>query len=176
MENGASARGNARDAVLSSRRLIHSLKASADERRTTAEKIADLLTRRFGSMAFLIANLLWFALWLVWNGGLIPGLQPFDPFPFQLLTMIVSLEAIFLSIIVLISQNRGERVADLRQEMDLQLDIVTEDELTKMMKMLALLLEKQGVDISNDDELQEMLRPTNIEKIQAILEEQINTK
>ncbi|MBK8035074.1 MAG: DUF1003 domain-containing protein [Chloroflexi bacterium] len=90
--------------------------------------------------------------------------------------MIVSLEAIFLSIIVLISQNRGERVADLRQEMDLQLDILTEDELTKMMRMLALLLEKQGLDVSNDTELQEMLRPTNIEKIQTILEEQINLK
>ncbi|MBK9746958.1 MAG: DUF1003 domain-containing protein [Anaerolineae bacterium] len=176
MDNGVSARDNARDAVLSSRRLIHSLKARADERRTTPEKIADALTSRFGSMGFLIFNVVWFTIWLAWNNGLIPGLQPFDPFPFQLLTMIVSLEAIFLSIIVLISQNRGERVADLRQEMDLQLDILAEDELTKMMRMLALLLEKQGLDVSNDTELQEMLRPTNIEKIQTILEEQINVK
>ncbi len=174
-EVNSATRETADVALESSRHIIRSLKTRADARRTLPEKIADTMTHRFGSMVFLIINIVWFSGWLIWNGGLIPGLQPFDPFPFQLLTMMVSLEAIFLAIIVLISQNRGERVADLRQETDLQLDILTEVELTKMMKMLCMVLEKQGVDISDDDELQEMLRPTNIEKIESILEDQINT-
>ncbi|MBK8035075.1 MAG: hypothetical protein IPK17_37340 [Chloroflexi bacterium] len=83
MDNGVSARDNARDAVLSSRRLIHSLKARADERRTTPEKIADALTSRFGSMGFLIFNVVWFTIWLAWNNGQIPAYNRLTRFRFN---------------------------------------------------------------------------------------------
>ncbi len=158
---------------VTSRRIIKSLKAEADKKRKITEKIADTMTAACGSITFLVFNVFWFALWVVWNMGFIPGLKPFDPYPFGLLTMIVSLEAIILAIFVLISQNRGAKVDDLREEVDLQVDIITEQELTKLMTMVALLLEKNGVDISKDEELQGMLRPTNFDKIKKALEKQV---
>jgi uncharacterized membrane protein len=155
---------------------IRSLKAQADAQRSTADKIADWLTTRSGSMPFLIANLLWFVVWIAINTGLIPFIQPFDPFPFGLLTMIVSLEAIVLSIAVLISQKRAEQIADLRAEVDLQVDILAERELTKALYMMRMVLEKQGIDLSEDEEFQAMLEPTNVTQIEQIIERQIAGK
>jgi uncharacterized membrane protein len=116
---------------------------------------------------------IWFGGWLIINIGWIPGIVPFDPFPFGLLTTIVSLEAIFLAIIVLISQNRGSNISEIREEVDLQMDVITEHELTKSIEMLALLLEKNGIDFSQDKELHRMLKPTNLQKIEQALEKEI---
>ena len=157
-----------------SRKLAHGLKAEFDSRRTLLEQAADRLTSIFGSMPFLLLNVTWFAIWIVININLIPGIQPFDPFPFGFLTMVVSLEAIFLAIVVLVSQNRAAKVDDLRQEVMLQINMLTEEELTKMMNMLSLLLQKQGIDMSDDVELKTMLAPTNVEKIEQALEDQMN--
>jgi len=164
--------------VQASQGIVRSLKTKEDEKRTATEKFADWITAALGSMKFLILNLLWFAVWMAINTGLIPGVTPFDPFPFGLLTMIVSLEAIALAIIVLISQNRAAKIADLRGEIDLQVDIITESELTKLMMMMHLLLEKQGIDLSADHDLDEMLKPTNVDKLEEALEQQVvnNTK
>lgn len=161
--------------ISANRHSIKSLKIRADEKRTLSERIADWITNTFGTMAFLIINIIWFAIWLAWNNGVIPGVEPFDPYPFGMLTTIVSLEAIILAIFVLISQNRAERVGDLRQEMDLQVDMITEEELTKLLRMVALLLEKNGIDISQDKELQGMLAPTNVDTLEQVLESQINS-
>jgi uncharacterized membrane protein len=161
------------DNVNASREFVRSLKAEADEKRSFPEKVADVLTAAFGSMWFLVINVVWFAVWIAINLGLIPGVQPFDPFPFGLLTMVVSLEAIGLAIIVLISQNRSEKVADLRGEVDLQLDILTERELTKMLKILIVLMEKNGIDTSEDSELHQMLQNTNIEALEQTLQHQM---
>ncbi len=161
---------------ITSRHLIRSLRAEADRKRSASEKTADWITTTVGSMGFLIANVLWFAIWIILNIEIIPGVVPFDPFPFGLLTMIVSLEAIMLAIFVLISQNRGERIDELREEVDLQIDMIAEEELTKLLKMVSLLLEKQGVNVAQDEELQAMIAPTNIEKLERILEEQISHK
>jgi uncharacterized membrane protein len=162
------------DSENSSRRLARSLKVEFDSRRTFMERIADRLTTTFGTMMFLVLNIIWFAIWIPVNIGLVPGIKPFDPYPFGFLTMAVSLEAIALAIIVLISQNRASKVDDLRQEVMMQLNILTEEELTKMMSMLTMLLDKQGIDVSDDPELQSMLEPTNVEKIEQALEEEIN--
>src|SRR5688572_11004757 len=124
--------GNHQESVSRRRHVIKSFKAKADAKRTGAEKFADLLTQKFGSVLFLGLNAMWFAVWMVWNTGLIPGLQAFDPFPFGLLTMTVSLEAIFLAIIVLISQNREAKVNELREEVDLQINMIAEEEITKL--------------------------------------------
>ena len=155
-------------------KLIHKLKWHMAEERTPSQKLADTMVRIFGNMGFLIANVLWFVIWIIWNTRMIPGLEPFDPFPFELLTTIVSLEAILLAIFVLISQNREAHVTELREETDLQLDILSEKEITKIMRMLSLLLEKQGIDISEDGELVEMLAPTDVDKIEEVLEDQID--
>lgn len=89
------------------------------------------------------------------------------------MTTIVSLEAIILSIFVLISQNRGSKIDDLREEIDLQVDIITESEVTKLLLLVVRLLQKNGVDISSDKELEEMLKPINEAKIEKSLEKQV---
>src|SRR6185295_1160840 len=115
--------------------------------------------------AFLILNAVIFAIWILYNIRLL-HLKPFDPFPFSLLTTIVSLEAIILAIFVLVSQNRTTKIDDLREETHLQLNLISEREITKLMKMMAILLEKQGVDISQDPELRKMLKPISEEEIE----------
>src|SRR5215213_1447612 len=98
---------------------IRSLKAKADSRRTRADRIADWLVEHSGTMKFLLLNVAWVAVWIAANVGILPAPR-FDPFPFGLLTLILSIEAIVLSIAVLISQNREARIADLRSEVNLQ--------------------------------------------------------
>lgn len=137
------------------------------------ERVADWVSALFGSNAFLLVNVVWFIVWCVWNSGVVPGLHVFDPYPFGLLTMIVSLEAILLSIFVLIAQNRGERVNELRAEVDLRVDLIAEEELTKVLELVAKIAAKQGIDVSNDARLSEMLAPTNVEKIEHVLDAEI---
>src|SRR5688572_376049 len=91
---------------------VRSLKATADAKRTYAEKFADWITSVSGSITFLVVNVLIFGGWIVVNVGMVPGIEPFDPYPFGFLTMCVSLEAIILAILVLISQNREARIGD----------------------------------------------------------------
>jgi uncharacterized membrane protein len=154
-------------------RVIRSFEAKANKDRTISEKIADLITSRFGSMGFLLINATWFLTWIIINTGKIPSIPVFDPFPFGLLTMIVSLEAIFLAIIVLISQNRASKIDDLRGEIDLQINTIAEEEITKIIELLVLLLKKNDIDVSNDSELRQMLEPTNKERIEKSLKKQI---
>ncbi len=159
-----------------SRHIIRSLKAKADKNRSPGEVIADDLTHAFGSVGFLSLNAVVFIAWIAINTGLVPGIAAFDPFPFSLLTTIVSLEAIILAIIVLLSQNRAIETDDLREEIDLQVNLITERELTKLMTILVPLLEKNGIDVSEDATLQEMLKPTDTGRIQRVLEKQIARK
>ena len=156
-----------------SRHIISSLKTKSDASRTFFQRTADFMTKAFGSMWFLILNIIWFGGWIIWNVGFIKGLEPFDPYPFGFLTVVVSLEAIILATVVLISQNRAGQIADLREEIDLQVDIITEQELTKVAQMISLLLEKNGISMKGDKELEEMLKPTNLEKIQKRLAKEV---
>ena len=130
----------------------------------------------FGTTEFLIINTVWFIVWLILNSGVVPGLEPFDPYPHIFLTTTVSLEGIILAVFVLITQNRQEKISSLREEMGLQIDIITEQENTKILKILAEVLEKLGVDITHDPELQKMLEPLNQEEIERQLEEQLKKK
>lgn len=156
------------------RRVIKSFKAKANAKRSPAEKFADWLTSKFGSVVFLSLNAIWFLVWILINTGLIPGVEPFDEFPFGLLTMVVSLEAIFLAIIVLISQNREARIGELREEIELQISTISETEITKLIHLIKILLEKQGVKVDEDPELQKMLKPINNEALERRLEEELD--
>lgn len=156
-----------------SRRLVRRLKEGKDARRTVSEKIADWVTWNIGSIGFLFFNLVIFVVWVALNLGGITGLKPFDPFPFGLLTMVVSLEAIVLSILVLISQNRAEKIGNLRDEIDLQVDLITEREITKTLSLISLLAEKNGIDLSEDEELVGMIKPTDTSKIERELEKRV---
>lgn len=156
----------------SRQRVIQSFEEKANLNRTLPDKIADFITARLGSMTFLAINAVWFLSWVVINIGLIPAIPPFDPYPFGLLTMTVSLEAIFLAIIVLISQNRAAKIDDLREEVELQINTIAEEEITKMIELQVLLLKKSGVDVSKDPEIQLMLEPTDTKNIEKSLEKQ----
>lgn len=157
----------------SRKRIFRSMKAKADAKRTSMERMADFMTSKFGSTAFLLWNIILFTAWTVINTNQIKFIPAFDPFPFMLLTTIVSLEAIILAIFVLISQNRTAKVDDLREETHLQLNLISEREITKIIKLLALLLEKQGIDLSQDPELKKMLHPVSEEDIVKRLEREI---
>ncbi len=157
----------------SKRKILRSIKAKADAKRTVSEKVADYMTSRFGGITFLSLNVLLFLFWIFINTGYLRMIPVFDPFPFNFLTTFVSLEAIILAIFVLISQNRSIKVDDLREETHLQINLITEKEITKLMKMTAILLEKQGVDLSEDPELKKMLRPISEEEIEKRLEKEI---
>lgn len=154
--------------------IVTSLKRKENAKRGWQAKLADWSTARFGTMTFLLINVFWFALWIALNTRVFPGVEPFDEYPFSFLTMVVSLEAIILAIIVLISQNREERIATLRQEVDLQINLQTEKELTKLMEMVVILLEMQGIDVEEDEELRAMLVPTSAEKIEEAIEKEID--
>jgi|SRR3989338_8663779 len=155
------------------RKIFRSFKAKADAKRTILERTADWMTTHFGSITFLLLNICLFVAWGLINTDQIKIIAPFDPFPFNLLTTFVSLEAIFLAIFVLISQNRNSKVDDLREETHLQINLIAEKEVTKIMKMLAILLEKHGVDLSQDPELKKLLKPISEEEIEKRLEKEI---
>jgi uncharacterized membrane protein len=155
------------------RKRIRSFKAKADAKRSSVDKVADLLVALFGTTAFFGLHAVFFAFWIVWNVGLIPDIAPVDALPFNFLTMIVSLEAIFLAIIVLISQNREERVAELREEVELYINTYAEQEITKLMYLQTLLLKKNGIDISSDPEVQQMLKALESDEIERELEKQL---
>jgi uncharacterized membrane protein len=155
-------------------KTIKSIKAKADEKRSFVERLVDRTTALLGSNIFLFANVLIFIAWIMINTGLIPGIKPFDQFPFPLLTTSVSLEAIILAILVLSSQNRAAKVADLREEVQLQVNVLTEEEITRMMWMLILLLQKNHIPIPEDPRLQEMLRQTDVDKLEKSLEKEVN--
>lgn len=135
------------------------------------DTVADFLTIQFGTVWFLIWNAVLFLGWIEWNLGWF-GFEPFDPYPFGLLTMIVSLEAIMLAIIVLISQNRQNKIAEMRQRMDLEIDVRAESEITKILKMLHKISTYLGIT-GRDRELKSMERTINITEIQREIEQEV---
>ena len=117
---------------------IQQMQRETAEARNLQDRLADIVTAFSGSMAFVYIHAIWFGLWVLLNVGLlhIPHISEFDPYPFGLLTMIVSLEAIFLSTFVLVSQNRLSEVNDKRAELDLQVNLLAEQKATKVLEML----------------------------------------
>ena len=156
------------------RKVVQSIQSKLDERRTLTEKLADNLTRWFGSFWFVALNFFVFVAWIFLNSNIVPGIIPFDPFPFIFLTMTVSLEAIFLAVFILMSQNREAKIKDLREEIDLHVNIIAEQEITKLMHLLAVLMKHMKVPYENDTELQRMMKPLDTEDIRAELEQELN--
>ena len=145
-----------------------SLAAHHAGQRSAIERIADALTRAAASTPFLVFHVVWFAAWILLNTGVV-GTRPFDPFPFGLLTLIVSLEAIFLSIFVLMAQSRESTVAELREEVSLQVVLRMEEEVTKTLQLVAGLYTRLGQQVREDPELREMLGPLDSDEIERQL-------
>lgn len=146
---------------------IRSVSAQRDRiaaRRSVQDRISDGITDFSGHMAFVYLHVLWFAGWIAWNLGAF-GAKPFDPFPFGLLTLIVSLEAIFLSTFVLISQNRIGEDSERRANLHLQIGLLTEHEVTRALKMLDQIQEKLGCEKEPGTDLNELeleVRPEDV--------------
>lgn len=113
-----------------------------------------------------------FGVWIAFNVGWFGG-KPFDPFPFSLLTLIVSLEAIFLSTFVLISQNRAGAVADKRAELDLQINLLAEHEITRLLALMDAVANHLGVDLSQKRELEELEKDVPAEKVLKEIENRL---
>lgn len=157
------------------RQIIQSFEAKAHKKSSFSDKIADKLTSHFGSFGFLIVNLVVFASWIIINKGLVPGVPIFDPYPFVLLITIVSLEAIILTTIILMSENREKQIGTLRDEMQLQVELITEKEISKVLQILKLIINNQGIKYTDED-LEEMIKEVDTSYIERKLHDQLSPK
>ena len=155
--------------------IIKSYEATALKKRSLGVRFADHLTAFFGSIWFLIFNFITFAGWILINIGKVPGVAIFDPFPFILLVTFVSLEAIILTTVVLMSQTRQSLISSLREEMDMQVNLISEREITKSLILLKNLLDEKGIKIE-DAELEEMIKQIDTSYIERALERQLMEK
>src|SRR3990167_145810 len=154
------------------RQFFKSFEAKSLRSRSLLTQISDDLTEICGSTPFLIFHVILFAAWIILNIEIVPGTIPFDPFPFGLLTMVVSLEAIFLAIFILVSQNRSSLVNTLREEVHLRVNLIAEEEITKILEVLADVRKEVGIKKS-DPELEEMLQRTDTGYIERSILHQI---
>ncbi len=135
------------------------------------ERLADAITRFSGSMAFVYLHVLLFGTWLVWNSGLL-NVPRFDP-SYVILAMFASVEALFLSTFVLISQNRMSAQDERRAELHLQISLLAEHEVTRLITLVNALTERAGVDPKvNRAELEELRRDVAPEQVLEKIEEE----
>lgn len=140
--------------------------------RSIGEQIGDWISRAAASSLGLLLHAVWFVLWISINLGLIPGVRPFDPFPFPFLTLAVSLEAIFLSLFVLASQNRMARQADQRGHLDLQINLLAEREMTAVLQLLQDIVRHLNVKTSvTPEELRDLMNKTDVPGLAMRVEE-----
>jgi uncharacterized membrane protein len=142
----------------------HRIKSKLEFNKTNVDHVSLFITGILGSMKFLCTCLGIFLLWILWNTNHIPGLVPFDPYPFPGLEMGVSIFAIVLSISVLISQNRQGRMEKIRQQVEFEVNILAENEVTKVLTMLHEIQKKMGIN-SRDRELEEMKENIDIDRL-----------
>ena len=138
---------------------------SARDARSRIDHFASAITRVAGTAQSIVFHLVWFISWLLINLHAIPGIQPFDPFPFNLLTTVVSLEAIFLTLFVLISQNRLSQEADKRAQLDLPVNLLAEKETTMILRLLQDIAERLGVKGTSTNELRDLINETKVDEL-----------
>ena len=159
-----------RENVLAMRRLDE----LAVAKRTVADRIAEFVARFCGSITFVWIHAAWFAAWLLWNA--VPGLRHFDPYPFTFLTLCVSLEAIFLSSFILISQNYEMRISERRSHLDLQINLLAEQENTKMLQLLDRMAKKMGLYEEDDPEIHALEQATRPETLARQIEDALRAQ
>lgn len=125
-----------------------------EKKRTFEQRLADSITRFTGSMRFVYIHCIIYGLWIFMNLGWIPGPR-FDP-TFVILAMEASVEAIFLSTFILITQNRMSQLAEKRAELDLQISLLAEHEITRMLTLVREMASRMQVEAARDPELAEL--------------------
>jgi uncharacterized membrane protein len=156
--------------------IISSLEQEALARRTLGERLGDAIAQAAGTTWFIGLHFLWFVCWIGVNCRVIPFVRAFDPYPFQFLTFVTSLEAIFLSLFILMSQNRAGRQAEVREHLNLQVDLLAEQESTKMLGMLQSLCRHHGLAEAHDEELRDLKNQTQPENLMRELKESLPGK
>ena len=152
--------------------VFRSFEAKSLRSRSLLTQIADDLTAICGSTSFLVFHVFFFGAWIAINMSMISSIPPFDPYPFGFLTMVVSLEAIFLSIFVLVSQNRSSYITTLREEVHMRVNLIAEEEITKSLQLLSEIRQKIGIK-TKDPELEKMLDQTDYSYIERSIVEQL---
>jgi uncharacterized membrane protein len=161
------------DPVAENIETILRLEDTAMRRRTPADRVADAIAGFAGTVGFVVLHLVWFALWVTINTRVLPLGAPFDPYPFALLAMIVSLEGVLLSTFVLIKQNRIGFLSDRRAHVDLQISLLTEREVTRLLQMMERVAERVGVE-HRGVAGPELSRETPIEGLVQALDSKLN--
>jgi uncharacterized membrane protein len=147
-------------------RTIADLERTDEARRGLIDRIADLIANFSGTMLFVGIHVLWFTLWFLINTGVLPIAPKFDPYPFILLAMIVSVEGVLLSTFVLMKQNRMQRKSDARDHLNLQIDLLAEKEVTKTLQLLRAICRRLDIPETDYDlELDEMTSTTSVDLI-----------
>lgn len=153
------------------RQFFKSFEAKSLRQRSLLTQISDDLTEICGSTSFLLFHLIYIGFWIAINLGYLPQIEIFDPFPFGLLTMVLSIEAIFLAIFILVSQNRSSYVNTIRDEVHMRVNLIAEEEITKVLQLLAEIRRDMGIK-KEDPQLSEMLERINTNYIErSVLEE-----
>ena len=148
------------------------IKSSLDFTRSTTDHIAVFVIRTLGSMLFLMCCLILFTIWICWNTGLLNPLKPFDPFPFPILEMAVSIFAIVLSVSVLINQNRQGKIEKISKQVEFEINVRAEHEITKVLTMLHEIHLKLGLnEHKTDEELEEMKEPIDIKQLHHAIDQ-----
>ena len=154
--------------------IIRGIEERALQARTTPERVADGIGAFCGSMTFVILHVIIFGCWIIVNLTNIPALPHFDAYPFMLLSLAVSIEAIFLSAFVLMKQNRMSRRADARAALDLQINLLAEKEMTLVLKVLRRMSEHMGLrDVLDDPELRDLVKQTPVEAVAEELQQTV---
>lgn len=162
------------DKLADRRQSIKAFRTRANQERTHTLRAADWLIRNVGSVPFLLFHVVLFTIWLLINFHIFPFVEPWDPFPFGLLTMIMTLEQSLLTIFIIISQNRASEIADLRNEIDLQVNVLAEEEISKALTLLRLIGGKLNIDeITNDQELRAMEGRIDLAAIERQTEQEL---
>jgi uncharacterized membrane protein len=153
---------------------IAKLEQDALSGRTFSERAGDAVTKFAGSAAFLLLHVFFLLAWVAINIGRIPGIRPFDPFPFGILSIAVSSEAVFLTIFVLISQNRMSRQAEKRAHLDLQVGMLAEQELTTLLQMQQKICRHLGVNVTEEkQEVQDFAKATDVHELARELDQKL---
>jgi len=144
-------------------RAIVELERRAARQLTPSERLSHRISQFVGSLPFVLVHIFWFVGWAVWN-ALAPQNLRFDPYPYGLLTFIVSMEGVLVSTFVLITQNQMSRHSDTRDHLDLQVDLLSEQEMTIMLRMLRRISEHLGVppERGEAERAQRLTEDTNV--------------
>jgi uncharacterized membrane protein len=143
------------------------------ESRDFKDRLGDRVANFVGTMTFVICHIIGFFIWAVVNSGSV-GIKPFDPYPYVLLTMLVSMEGVLVSTFVLMKQNRMSRRADQRDHLNLQVDLLAEKEITKMLQLQRMMCAQMGIrEAEHDQEVLEMSQHTAVDELAHQLENKL---